>query len=162
MAIDGVQIFEEDFFRDDRGLTYTTYKKEWCPQEFILDKVIEGPRKALRGFHADKHTWKLFTCLKGKFVLCLVDLRENFGQKEIFVLSKRNRRSILVPPGVANAHQGLSSYILFYKWDRPYNINEQVTVAWNDPGVGMKWPYKPILSERDKKGIKLKDFKWNV
>jgi dTDP-4-dehydrorhamnose 3,5-epimerase len=33
-----------------------------------------------------------------------------------------------------------------------------MAVRWDDPDIGIKWPLKePLLSERDKKGLRLRD-----
>ena len=65
-----------------------------------------------------------------------------------------------MPEGVLNAHLCLSDRCVFhYKWSQKYTGPEnQVTVAWNDPDVGIDWLIKdPILSERDKVGKSLKE-----
>jgi dTDP-4-dehydrorhamnose 3,5-epimerase-like enzyme len=40
--------------------------------------------------------------------------------------------------------------VFSYKLDVYYNRENQFTVSWNDPSIGIWWPIDdPILSERD-------------
>lgn len=157
-TIEDTQLIEEDFHKDDRGYTFTTYSDEYkLPVDFCLDKIITGKKGSLRGFHGDKDTWKLITCVSGSFQLALLDLRKEsktYLKVGTYKLSKKNRLSLLVPPGVANAHQGLSDYVLVYKWSEPYNISKQFTVRYDH----VEWPHKPILSERDRTAPTLKEY----
>ncbi|MEK7707485.1 MAG: dTDP-4-dehydrorhamnose 3,5-epimerase family protein, partial [Verrucomicrobiota bacterium] len=35
---------------------------------------------------------------------------------------------------------------------------DELTLCWDDPDVGVKWPLNdPVLSEKDKQGVRLKD-----
>jgi dTDP-4-dehydrorhamnose 3,5-epimerase len=152
-----VLVLEEDFHKDERGYTFTFYEDSYKLPNFCLDKAITGKKGSLRGFHGDRDTWKLFTCLSGSISLVALDMRresKTYLQMEQFTLSKKNRISILVPPGVANAHQGNSNYVLVYKWSEPYNISKQFTIRYDI----YKWPHKPILSERDKTAPTLKEY----
>jgi len=56
-----------------------------------------------------------------------------------------------VPPNYGNAHLVMSKDCVFsYKLDVYYNRENQFTVSWNDPSIGIWWPIDdPILSERD-------------
>ena len=71
------------------------------------------------------------------------------------VLSDRNNKQVLLPPGVGNGFLVLSDHSVFhYKWsyEGEYaDVDEQFTIKWNDPMVGIEWPINnPILSRRDK------------
>ena len=145
-----IQVFNRDYFSDHRGLTYTIWEDN-LPIKFVLDKVIHGDIGHTRGFHGDSKTWKLITCLLGSFDLVLLDPKSKEMQQ--FRLSETNGISVLVPPGIANAHQGLEPYIMFYKWSEPYDYSIQFTI---NPEC-YKWKYEPILSDRDLNARKLKE-----
>ena len=71
------------------------------------------------------------------------------------ILSKHNKKMVLVPPNFVNGFCVMSDdMVLFYKWgyDGDYiDADEQFTVKWNDPKVGIDWPISnPILSKRDR------------
>lgn len=155
--IKDVWVMQESYHRDKRGYTFTTYSDAYnLPCQFVLDKVITGRKGSLRGFHGDNDTWKLFTCLSGSVRLVLLDMRpgDTYQKTEAYELNKKNRVSVLVPPGVFNAHQGNNNYVLHYKWSKPYDISKQDTIKWNV----VKWPHKPILSERDEQAKTIKEY----
>ena len=86
-----------------------------------------------------------------------MDVRENsktFGIWESYLLSERDRKQVLIPPGFANGHYALSDclfhYNLFYK-DDYVDSTEQGVIKWNDSRFNMEWPTdNPILQNRDK------------
>ena len=148
-----------DTFEDFRGEIWTVYSEEHTDLNFVADKVTISKLGVLRGFHGDPHTAKLITCLSGKFQLSVVDLRRNsetYGNTETYMVSDEDPSVIIVPAGCVNAHLCLSDKCVFYyKWSEEYKgPDHQVTVAWDDPDLNVRWPIdEPILSERDKNGI---------
>ena len=161
--IDGSCKIFLDIHKDDRGEIWTTYEEDYCDYSFVSDKVTISTKGVLRGFHGDEDTAKLITCLSGKIQLALLDLRKDsktYGNVETHIIDDKEPALVLVPEGVLNAHLCLSDRCVFhYKWSQKYAGPEnQVTVAWNDPDVGIDWLIKdPILSERDKVGLSLKE-----
>lgn len=146
-----VKVFYNNSFDDHRGSTYTIWQN--FGMDFCLDKVISGSIGCTRGFHGDNITWKYITCLHGNMDLVLLDPKTKETQS--FYLSNKNKICILVPPGIANAHQGLSEYIMFYKWTEPYDQSIQFSI--NPSFYG--WKYEPILSDRDINSISIQDYK---
>jgi len=156
--INGVVVREQDAFTDYRGDLYTTWKNGDFNLDFNHDKVSTSRKHVLRGIHGDNKSWKLVTCLYGEIYFVLVDNRESsdtFIQWDSMILSDRNRKQVLIPPGVGNGFLVLSDHSVFhYKWsyEGEYaDVDEQFTIKWNDPMVGIEWPINnPILSRRDK------------
>ena len=156
--INGVVVREQDAFTDYRGDLYTTWKDNDFDLNFNHDKVSTSRKHVLRGIHGDNKSWKLVTCLYGEIYFVLVDNRESsdtFIQWDSMILSDRNRKQVLIPPGVGNGFLVLSDHSVFhYKWsyEGEYaDVDEQFTIKWNDPVVGIEWPINnPILSRRDK------------
>lgn len=151
-----VYVVQESYHKDERGYTFTIQSEDYgLPCRFVLTKAITGRRGATRGFHGDWTTWKLFGVVDGSIDLVLLDVRPGAGgQMKRFRLTKKNRLQVLVPPGVANAHQGNSRYALVYHWSEPYNIGGQFSIhpaAWD-------WKHKPILSDRDKNAPTLESY----
>lgn len=146
-------------FIDDRGSLYTIYDRSHYANDFILDKVSVSALGTIRGFHGDDHTWKLVSCLYGGFKLVVFDIDKMEKQEFILSGSASEHTSILIPPRHLNAHQCLSDHcVLHYKWDAPYDLSRQYSVAYDDPTIGANWlKIKPILSERDKKSLKFLD-----
>ena len=156
--INGVVDREQDAFTDYRGDLYTIWKDDDFDLNFNHDKVSTSRKNVLRGIHGDNKSWKLVTCLYGEIYFVIVDNRESsdtFLQWESMMLTDRNRRQVLIPPGVGNGFLVMSHRSVFhYKWsyEGEYaDVNQQFTIKWNDPIVGVDWPIdNPILSRRDK------------
>ena len=80
---------------------------------------------------------------------------DTFLKWESMMLTDRNRKQVLIPPGVGNGFLVMSHRSVFhYKWsyEGEYaDVDQQFTIKWNDPTIGIDWPLdNPILSERDK------------
>lgn len=158
--LDGVLLIKPPtVFEDFRG-TYVElfndelYKKSGVSARFVQDDISVSSRHVLRGIHGDPETWKLISCLHGKFYLMVINWDEaspQYRQWEAFTLSDQNRLQVLVPPKFGNGHLVLSESAIFhYKQSSNYNRAGQFTIMWNDPGLNLWWPVKkPILSRRD-------------
>ena len=130
------------------------YREAGVDVTFVQEDISVSTRHVLRGIHGDAETWKLVSCLHGKFYLVVVNWDERspqYRQWETFVLSDQNRQQVLIPPRFGNGHLVLSESAIFhYKQSTYYNRAGQFTVLWNDPGLNIWWPVNdPILSRRD-------------
>jgi dTDP-4-dehydrorhamnose 3,5-epimerase len=111
----------------------------------------------LRGIHGDGETWKLISCMYGKFYFVVVNCdteSADFGKWQSFTLSDKNRWQVLVPPKHGNGHYVMSEMTIFhYKQTSYYNPKGQFTYRWDDPLLNIWWPTKsPLLSRRDEEG----------
>jgi len=160
--LDGVLLIKPYVFEDHRGQYVETYNEEMYQRHgidvaFVQDDISISSRHVLRGIHGDAETWKLISCLHGKFYLMVVNCDESspdFGKWQGFTLSDTNRHQILIPPKHGNGHVVLSEKAIFhYKQNTYYNPKGQFTYVWNDPKLNLWWPIKnPILSRRDEVG----------
>lgn len=160
--LEGVLLIKLDVFEDFRGEYVETYnedlyRRNGIPVKFVQDDVSVSSRNVLRGIHGDVGTWKLISCLQGKFYLVVVNCdmeTANFGKWQSFVLSDRNRHQVLVPPKHGNGHLVLSETAIFhYKQSTYYDPSSQFTYRWDDPKLKLWWPVKtPVLSRRDEQG----------
>jgi dTDP-4-dehydrorhamnose 3,5-epimerase len=160
--LDGVLLIKLRSFEDFRGEYLETYNEETYNQKgiaikFIQDDISVSSQNVLRGIHGDAETWKLISCLYGRFYLVVVNCDQespHFGRWQSFTLSDRNRYQVLVPPKHGNGHLVLSHQTIFhYKQSTNYNPSGQFTYVWNDPRLNIWWPVKnPILSRRDEEG----------
>jgi dTDP-4-dehydrorhamnose 3,5-epimerase len=160
--LEGVLSIKPFVFEDHRGEYVETYNEQLYKDngidvKFVQDDISVSSRYVLRGIHGDDHTWKLISCLYGKFYLVVVDCdkqSKNFNKWQSFVLSNKNRQQVLVPPKYGNAHLVLSNMTIFhYKQSTYYDRTKQFTYKWDDPQLNIWWPTKnPILSRRDETG----------
>lgn len=158
--LDGVLLIEPPtVFEDVRGSYVETYNEKLYAEagigmKFVQDDISVSSRHVLRGIHGDSETWKLISCLYGRFYLVVVNWDETsaqYRQWDSFVLSDRNRLQVLIPPRFGNGHLVLSEQTIFhYKQSTYYNRRAQFTVLWDDPVLDIWWPVRsPILSRRD-------------
>ena len=160
--LDGVLLIKLEAFEDHRGYyleTYneTLYHEHGVTVKFVQDDVSVSSRHVLRGIHGDAETWKLVSCLYGKFYLMVVNCdaqSKAFGKWQAFVLSDNNRHQVLIPPKYGNGYVVLSEEAIFhYKQSTYYDPKRQFTYRWDDPQLKLWWPIKnPVLSQRDESG----------
>jgi len=154
-----IEIIKNKNFKDHRGLLWTTWKKSNFKKiKFNHDKFSLSKKNTLRGFHCDFKSWKMVSCVYGKFLFIVIDMRrssKNYLKHKKWILDYKNQKSILIPPYYANAHLCLTDLCIFhYKWSykgKYIDAKEQKSYRWNDPKFKITWPIKkPILSFRDK------------
>ena len=159
-----VRVITPIIHRDYRGDLFTTHVKGircfWLggDVEFNHDKFSTSRKNVLRGIHGDFKSWKLVSCVYGELYFVLVDNRKDsdtYMEWDSMILSDKDRKSILIPPGVGNGFLVMSEDSVFsYKW--AYNgqysdVDEQFTIKWDDKKLKIDWPIdNPILSKRDK------------
>ena len=158
--LDGVRVLEPTTsFEDFRGEYVEIYNRALAlaagiDVDFVQDDISISTQHVLRGIHGDDSTWKLISCLQGRFYLVVVNhdaSSPQYLQWEGFTLSERNRLQVLVPPNFGNGHLVLSEQAIFhYKQSTYYDRARQFTLAWDDPALGIWWPVRePIVSQRD-------------
>jgi dTDP-4-dehydrorhamnose 3,5-epimerase len=161
--LDGVLLIEPPtMFEDFRGNYVELYNKDLYKDagidvDFVQDDISTSSRHVLRGIHGDKETWKLISCLYGRFYFVVVNFDESspqYRQWQSFTLSDRNHLQVLVPPRHGNGHLVLTEFAIFhYKQSTNYNPQGQFTLKWDDSGLNIWWPLKsPVLSQRDEEG----------
>lgn len=159
-ALDGVLLITPPtIFEDFRGqyveiYNRVLYNEAGIAVDFIQDDISMSTRHVLRGIHGDGGTWKLVSCLHGKFYLVVVNNDPDSPQYRkwtSFTLSERNRQQVLIPPKFGNGHVVLSDSAIFhYKQNTQYDRAGQFTILWNDPSYDFWWPINdPIVSRRD-------------
>ncbi len=169
--LDGVVVIDTDFFRDERGFFIEVYHKERYAQagldyEFVQDNHSRSAQKVLRGFHYQDMAapmGKLVRCTVGSVLDVAVDLRvrsPTFGEWVAEELSAENMRQIMVPPGFGHAFATLSEFAeVHYKCTGLYTPTAEGGVRWNDPEIGVEWPFDdPVLSGRDAESPSLQDY----
>ena len=150
-----VLLFNPSVTYDFRGEIFTTYRDKSLSASFVEDKISISRKDVLRGLHGDYETDKLVQCLHGDAYLVVVDWRPDsatYMEWESFLLNDKNKLQVLIPKGFLNGHLCLTEKCIFsYKQTSYYKgADNQISVAWNDPKLGIFWPIKnPILSERD-------------
>ena len=167
--LEGLVVIEPKVFGDARGFFMETwnrrkYEEAGIGVAFVQDNISVSRRDALRGLHfQNPHPQgKLVSVLQGEVLDLVVDVRRHsatFGKWEAVALSSENKRQFYIPPGFAHGFLVLSDTAMFhYKCTAFYSPKDEMTILWNDPALGIRWPTdNPIVSEKDAKGLLLKD-----
>jgi len=167
-------IINIDFPRDERGFFIESWHKENFAKagiafDFVQDSHSRSAHRVLRGLHYQDMRAplvKLVRCTAGKILDVAVDLRVSsptFGRYFSIELSAENQTQLLVPVGFAHGFAALSDVCeVQYKQTGFYEPTAEGGIAWNDPDVGVDWPFKdPILSKRDQNQSSLKQYREN-
>ncbi len=171
-AIPEVLIVEPQVFEDGRGFFMETYQARKFAEggiglDFVQDNHSRSILNTLRGFHYQlRHVQgKLVRVILGEIHDVAVDLRRSsptFGRSVGVRLSAQDKRQLWIPPGFAHGFYVLSDWAeVVYKATDFYDPDSEITLAWNDPTLGVSWPLipgsLPILSSKDAAGRILQD-----
>ena len=173
-GIEGLCVITPAVHGDARGYFMETYSKEEFKEiglnyDFIQDNQSKSKKGVLRGLHFQKENSqaKLVRVVKGEVFDVAVDLRpgsKTYGKWEGVILSEENKKMFMIPRGFAHGFLVLSEEAEFtYKCDDVYNHEAEGGLAWNDPDVGIDWPFGDmkledlLTSEKDAKWPSLKE-----
>jgi dTDP-4-dehydrorhamnose 3,5-epimerase len=133
------------------------------PKAFVQENQSRSHKNVLRGLHYQirQPQGKLVRVILGRIFDVAVDLRRSsptFGKWVGVELSEENRLALWIPVGFAHGFLAMSDCaIVQYKVTDFWATEQECTLAWNDPAVGIDWPLEgePMLSEKDRRGVPL-------
>jgi dTDP-4-dehydrorhamnose 3,5-epimerase len=162
LAIPEVVLITPRVFDDERGFFMETYKRSdfrsaGITEEFVQDNHSRSTMGVIRGLHfqRDPHAQgKLVRATVGRLWDVAVDLRpgsKSFLKWVAEELNDQNRRMLYIPPGFAHGFAALTDEVhLQYKCTAEYNSDADGGIRWNDPSVGIVWPFiSPFVSDKD-------------
>ncbi|MCK5379080.1 MAG: dTDP-4-dehydrorhamnose 3,5-epimerase [Acidobacteria bacterium] len=163
-SLPGVFLIEPTVFGDHRGFFMESYNRRsfaehGLDRDWVQDNHSRSSRGVLRGLHYQlgRPQAKLVRTVVGSVFDVVVDIRRGsstFGQWFGAELSAQNQRQLFAPRGMAHGFVVLSDVAEFlYKVDDFHAPEEERSIAWNDPNIGIDWPIPegidPILSPKD-------------
>jgi dTDP-4-dehydrorhamnose 3,5-epimerase len=162
-GIAGALLFKPTPHTDDRGFFSRTFEADVMrtagldPAAFVQDSLSRSTRGVLRGLHlrSGRGEAKLVRCSYGAVFDVIVDLRSGsptYRNWESFELRDDEQVSLYVPAGCAHGFQALTEPAdVSYRIDREHDPSEDVTIAHDDPELGIVWPL-PVthMSQRDR------------
>jgi dTDP-4-dehydrorhamnose 3,5-epimerase len=154
---------------DERGFfmeswNATSFAEIGLDATFVQDNHSRSQKGVLRGMHFQNPApqGKLVRVVRGAVFDAIVDLRRSsptFGQWTGVTLSAENKRMFWVPEGFAHGFLTLEDDTDFlYKCTSAYLPQNEHSLAWDDPEVGIEWPLQgiePKLSNKDAAGAPL-------
>ena len=167
--LDGVLLVTPNVFGDDRGFFMETYNQQKAqelglPIKFVQDNHSKSSKGVLRGLHYQNPQWqgKLVRVIQGEIFDVAVDIRQkspSFGEWVGVYLNEENKQQLYVPEGFAHGFVVTSETAeVIYKCTSLYAPEQEGSILWNDPEIGIEWPIEaPQLSEKDKNATRLND-----
>ena len=167
--LEGVLLVTPQVFGDDRGFFMETYNREKAmelglPGDFVQDNHSKSSYGVLRGLHFQTPLWqgKLVRVVQGEIFDVAVDIRAGsatFGEWVGFYLNDQNKQQLYVPEGFAHGFCVTTETAeVVYKCTSLYAPEQEGSLLWNDPAIGIEWPIEsPNLSAKDKVGQLLVD-----
>jgi len=161
--ISGALLFRPTPHPDERGFFCRTFDDQAVrqagldPAGFVQDSLSRSARGVVRGLHIRRGRGeaKLVRCSYGAVFDVIVDLRPGsptYRHWASFELRDDEQVSLFVPAGCAHGFQALTHPAdVSYRIDRPHDPAEDVTIAFDDPDLGIAWPLPvSVMSGRDK------------
>ncbi len=163
LDIAGAWLIEPELVSDVRGV----FRRHFCQEEFaahgLASRVMQGNVSenphvhTLRGFHyqlAPYAEGKTISCFGGAVYDIIVDLRrdaKSFLRWIALTLHSKDRTSLHIPPGCANAYLTLEpDTVVHYYMSELYEPSSYRGLRYNDPAFKFEWPAKPqVISEKD-------------
>lgn len=172
-SIEAVKIIHSQRFYDERGF----FSEVWSQRrldiagidlEFVQDNhSLSTKAGTLRGLHFQSPPFaqtKLVRVTRGRILDVAVDLRRSsstYGQHVAVELSAENWRQLLVPAGFAHSFCTLEPDTeVLYKVTADYAPTHEHGLAFNDPDLGIAWPFPDAeltISEKDRALPRLAD-----
>jgi dTDP-4-dehydrorhamnose 3,5-epimerase len=168
-----VVLLEPKVFGDERGFFLESYNRRMFHEatgvdvEFVQDNHSSSRHAVLRGLHYQirQAQGKIVRVIAGEIFDVAVDVRRGsltFGKSVTFRLDAVSKRMAWIPPGFAHGFLVVSENAeVIYKTTDYYAPEHERTLLWSDPALGIRWPLQgePILAEKDRRGVPLKETK---
>jgi dTDP-4-dehydrorhamnose 3,5-epimerase len=168
--IEGALLFRPSPHVDERGFFCRTFDSEVLsaagldPAAFVQHSLSRSVRGVVRGLHVRRGNGeaKLVRCSSGAIFDVVVDLRPaspTYRNWESFELRDDEQVTLYVPVGCAHGFQALTDPAdVSYMIDRAHDPAEDVSIAFDDPGLAIPWPLPvTIMSPRDRLAPPLAD-----
>ncbi|MDO9707161.1 dTDP-4-dehydrorhamnose 3,5-epimerase [Paracraurococcus lichenis] len=172
-ALPGPVLVTPRRFGDHRGFFLETWSARdfaalGIPDVFVQDNHSLSARAGtIRGMHFQRppHAQaKLVRALRGAILDIAVDIRRSsptYGQHVAAELTAENARQLYVPVGFAHGFCTLTPDTeVAYKVTDLYAPDCDAGIAWDDPDLGLPWPFAAAevqLSDKDRRAPRLRD-----
>jgi dTDP-4-dehydrorhamnose 3,5-epimerase len=169
-CITGALMFRPAPHMDERGFFCRTFDADVLraagidPAAFVQHSLSRSVRGVVRGLHVRRGSGeaKLVRCSHGAIFDVIVDLRSTsptYRNWESFELRDHEQVTLYVPAGCAHGLQALTDTAdVAYMIDRAHDPSEDVSIAFDDPGLAIPWPLPvTIMSSRDRLAPPLAD-----
>ncbi len=168
----GLSVWNIREHKDDRGLFLESFKSSIFSQQTQDVRISQvnvsmskfGVLRGLHGIASTSFGSKFVTCLKGRILDVVVDVRPdsiNYGEYEFFEISNEGRIVIHVPSGFAHGFLALEDETLVcYAQDFEYDEKLEYAINAFDPQINILWPLGIdfLQSKKDSEAQSLSEF----
>lgn len=175
MELQGAYTIRLFFAADERGCLIKDYNRDTFLAAGIDYELKEtfythSKRGVIRAIHfqLEKPQPKLMRCISGRVFYVIVDLRsesETFGQYRHIELSGDASVCVLCPAGFGQGYLALEESVMSYKASEVFYAPGDTGIMYNDPDIGIKWPFdliggteNMIISGKDLKLMNFRDY----
>ena len=154
LELDGAYKITPFFADDNRGGFIKDYSSPVFKQNGISYDLKEvfytlSHKGVIRAIHFQrvKQQAKLVRCVSGRVYDVIIDLRKDsptFKKWLGFELSGENMVELLVPEGFGHGYLVLEESIVSYKCAENFYGEYDSGIRYDDPDMGIKWPYELI------------------
>lgn len=179
MDLKGAYIIKPFYATDERGglikdYNVDVFKNAGINYELKETFYTESKRGVIRAIHFQliKPQPKLMRCISGRVYYVIVDLRPNsetYGQWRHMELSGDKPICVLCPAGFGQGYLALEDSVMSYKATEVFYGEGDSGIMYNDPDIGIKWPFeliggedKLIISDKDKQLMSAEQYKKGI
>ena len=159
-----IRLFKRNIFLDQRGSFEKVFSLDELNRFLVKKKIhqinyVRNKKKGIiRGFHYQTESFKeqkIITCLKGTIQVIIINMNKldkSYLKKHQFILSKKNKRLLIVPHMYANAYQTLEydTEVLYFSTNK-YSQKYEKKIYPLGKKYKKYWRLKnSILSKKDK------------
>lgn len=135
----GLKLIKLNIFNDERGKYIKLFSKEelktlGIENEFVDDNYLISKKGSIRGLHCQikNPEAKLLSCIEGKILDIVVDLRETsetYKQFFTFELDNKENKILYIPEGFAHGFLSLEDSKVIYKSSNYYFAEDQYGIS---------------------------------
>lgn len=135
----GLKLIKLNIFNDERGKYIKLFSKEelktlGIENEFVDDNYLISKKGSIRGLHCQikNPEAKLLSCIEGKILDIVVDLRETsetYKQFFTFELDSKENKILYIPEGFAHGFLSLDDSKVIYKSSNYYFAEDQYGIS---------------------------------
>ena len=163
----GLKLFKLSIFKDERGEYIKLFSQKelenlGIKDNFVDDNYLISKKGSIRGLHCQikNPEAKFLTCIEGKILDIVVDLRETsstYKQFFTFELDSKEKKVLYIPKGFAHGFLSLEDSRVIYKSSNYYFAEDQYGISIFCEKLKIKEILKRykigeiLITEKDKK-----------
>lgn len=159
LDLKGAYLIKPFYATDNRGGLIKDYNVDVFKSNGIEHELKEefytiSKRGVIRAIHfqLEKQQAKLVRCISGHVYDVIVDLRPGsptYGQWRGFDLTGENMNMLLVPEYFGHGYLVIEDSVVSYKCSEVFYGDGDSGIMYNDPQIGINWPFKLIDGENN-------------